>query len=176
MRCFAGGANANGVQLHVPPGDFNTFSQVWADQMLTPVLDVGSSSRHYLFQTVRALDKVSKDPSAVRYICGISESPKAESYEDSIEELKSQDGLLSYFTYTSEIRLDKEPWTDIEWSRMIRSDMRFLVLLAEVGYVVQPSPIDPCTIAISRDLPFSTTFLVAATVNCEISTHMFITP
>jgi hypothetical protein len=138
MRCFAHGVvTDNDTQLHIPPGEFCTSSQVWADRMLTPVIGAGSTSRQYLLQTVMALDQVSGDPPAVRYTDGINDSPEAVTCNDSIvDEQGRADGLLSYFTYTLETRPDRELWDWVSWSRTVRGDGRFLILLAERGYVV----------------------------------------
>jgi hypothetical protein len=126
------------VQLHTPPGEFYRDSHVWEDQMLTPVIGVGSTSYHYLFQTVRALDQVSNESSSVRFINGITDS--LHSRPDEIRDLDGEkDGLISYFTYEVKGKQFPDPWTDHNWSRRIRGDKRFLVLFTELGIAPKTS-------------------------------------
>ncbi|OBT59952.1 hypothetical protein VE03_10476 [Pseudogymnoascus sp. 23342-1-I1] len=98
LQCFASSPlRVDDVRLHTPPGEFYRDSHVWEDQMLTPVIGVGSTSYHYLFQTVRALDQVSNESSSVRFINGITDS--LHSRPDEIRDLEGEkDGLISYFT------------------------------------------------------------------------------
>jgi hypothetical protein len=138
MRCFWGGAE-HIDNLLVPTGEFCTESYVWADQMLTPVLDFypNSSSRHfhYLFQAVMSLDQAPKEP--IRYICAKNDSIKAENSRDEIGgQVDEENGLLSFFTYISEALSGEKPWDELTWCRTIRGDGKFLVLLAERGYAV----------------------------------------
>ena len=138
MRCFADGIDTNDItQLQVPPGEFCTSSQVWAGQMLTPVIGAGSTCRQFLFQTVIEFDQVSTDPPSIRYIDGIGDSSKAVTCNNSVVDERGQaHGLLSYFIYESETQPGREPWDWVSWSRAVRGDGRFLVLLAEHGYIV----------------------------------------
>jgi hypothetical protein len=127
----------DGVQLELPSNDFLRDTYVWADQMLMPVINAGSTSCHFLFQTVMARHQVSKESPSVRYIGGIKDPVKTKPEKDSIINLKGQNrGLLSYFTYVAEIRLDLEPWANWNWDRKICGDETFLVLFAELGWVL----------------------------------------
>jgi hypothetical protein len=53
MVCFDAGTDdeglEDGVQLELPSDNFLRDTYVWVDQMLTPVIDAGSTSWHYLF-------------------------------------------------------------------------------------------------------------------------------
>lgn len=63
--------------------------------MLTPVIDVSSTSRYFLFQTVKAFDQVSDICRSFRYISGI---------KDSLQTQPDEDLLISYFTYAAETK------------------------------------------------------------------------
>jgi hypothetical protein len=141
MKCFDAGADdeglEDGVQLHLPPDDFLRDTYVWADQMLTLVIDSGSTSCHFLFQSVTARHQVSKEFPSVRYISGIKDPVNTKPKKDLMISLKGQnEGLLFYFTYVVESMLDLEPWADWNWERKICGDETFLVLFAELGLVV----------------------------------------
>lgn len=141
LRCFGQGASegvADGVQLHLQPEEFAHESHVWADRMLAPVIDVGSVSRHFLFQTVMAHDQVPRKPPCVRYICGIRDPQFVELEKGSIVNLKGHnEGLLSYFTYEMGASPLQELWTESNnWDRKICGVETFLVLFAELGWVV----------------------------------------
>lgn len=105
--------------------------------MLTPVIGAGSTCRQFLFQTVIEFDQVSTDPPSIRYIDGIGDSSKAVTCNNSVVDERGQaHGLLSYFIFESETQPGREPWDWVSWSRAVRGDGRFLVLLAEHGYIV----------------------------------------
>jgi hypothetical protein len=100
------------VQLHLPSTELH-YSQVWAHQMLTPVID-----------------------RSFRYISGIKDFLQTQPDGDLTVELKGPMGLISYFTYAAETRPHQEPRTETSWSGKIRGDETFWVLIAETGYVV----------------------------------------
>jgi hypothetical protein len=144
MQCFGEGLAVvdDNVQLHLPSVEFHEYSQVWANQMLTPIIDVGSTSRHFIFQIIKAFDQISNEHPSVRYMSGIKDSLQTTPDKDLTGELRTgelkgpMDWLISYFTYEAETRPYQEPWTDVSWSRNIRGDETFWVLSAESCYAV----------------------------------------
>jgi hypothetical protein len=137
MQCFtrglAGGDNME--ELRVPSQA--VYSQVWAGQMLTPVINASMGCRRqFLFQTVIAHDKVSVDPPAIHYIDAFGVAKRVPA-EDSPRNKQTQtDGLLSYFVYDLTTCLNQEQYSSALWSRLIRGDDKYVVLLAKRGYVV----------------------------------------
>ena len=139
LRCFLAEMSAKGTDgtnepLQSPPQEFCSYSQVWAGRMLTPVIGAGSTSRQFLFRAVTALDQVSLDPPAVHLIDGIGCPTNAVSCNDH-EEIPAE-GLLFYVTFESEIQPTRQRWNWVNWSRIIRGDKEFLVVLAEERYIV----------------------------------------